>query len=257
MNKLLISLFTIGVVLFGSIPLFFYFFQFSPELTLPHLLPETLSYKNEDWGSFGSFLSGTSGAIFSFFGTLAVVWTLIEAHKSNERQINLLRSEQTFSQFNELLKILTDMLENKIYPRIYDTDTDFDKFKKYAYASIGIKFNAYMMRNPNEKKPEKFKDFAFIATFHDIVIEEYNKDLFNKEAAIYTVLQDRILNSDESTREALTAVLDARLNEHYYFFFNCHHLDGSINPRVVRMMKSSIPLSIPKELSHELKDPFS
>lgn len=257
MNKPLVILFTLGVLFFGFIPLIFYFLQFSTELKLPHLFSGSLSYKNDDWGSFGSFLSGTSGAIFSFFGTLAVVWTLIEAHKSNEKQINMLRSEQTFSQFNELLKILTDMLDNKKYPRIFDEDTDFNKFKNYAYAMIGVNFNTYMISNPNEKKPEKYKDFAFIATFHDMVIKQYSKDLFKKEAAIYSVLLDRILNSDESTKEALTAVLDARLNEHYYFFFNCQHLDGSINPRVVRMLRSSIPLSIPKELSDELKDSFS
>lgn len=257
MNKLLILLFTLGVLLFGSIPVILYFIQFSPDLKLPHTLSESLSFKNDDWGSFGSFLSGTSGAVFSFFGTLAVVWTLIESHKSNEKQIRMLRSEQTFSQFNELLNVLTDMLDNKKYPKIYDVDVDFEGFKKHAYAMIGLGLNRYLMQNPDEKKEEKYHDFGFVATFHDSFMNGYNKDLFKKEVAIYTVLLDRIINSDESTNEALTAILDARLNEDYYFFLHCHQLDGSINKKLLRILESAIPLTIPLQLSHHFNNPFN
>lgn len=254
MNRFKIALFTLGGMLIAAIPMAVYFLHFSDNLSLPYNLSNNLSMNNNDWGSFGSFLSGTTGAIFSFLGTLAVIWTLIVNHKSNEKQINMIRSEQTFRQFNELLDILTKMLDDKLYPLIFGKEVKFDDFKKYAYARIAIRLNQYNLRNPEFRQPVENYNIATISVFHNEVLSDYQDGLFKKEAAIYTILLDRIMNADSSTKEALRAVLDAKLNEHHYFFFNCLQFHGLKDPRMNRMVASGISLAIPSELSSQFQE---
>lgn len=257
MKKRYVIIFTLGGLFFALAPLTLYLIQFSPNYLLPDYMSDRLSFKNDDWGSFGSFLSGTSGAIFSFVGTLAVIWTLIEAHKSNEKQINMIRSEQTFSQFNELLKVLEGMLKNKKFPLVYCKEVNFEEFKNYAYATISLKMNFYLMENPVARKTDGIYDFAFYAVFHDIFFKSLGDTLFKKEAAIYTVLLDRIMNSDSSTKEALIAVLDAKLNEDYFFFLNALQINVDDTSRIERMVASSLPLQVPTDLSRQVQRTFA
>lgn len=252
MKKHYVYVFTLGGLIFATVPLILYLFQFSPNLILPDYLSERLSFKNDDWGSFGSFLSGTSGAIFSFFGTLAVIWTLIETHKSNEKQINMIRSEQTFSQFNELLKVLVEMLNNKIYPTHYGALLDLERWKDYAYSRIAYKMNVYLNDNPQGREVDGTYAFSFYSVFHDEVMEEIETPVFKKESAIYTVLLDKIMNSDNSTKEALIAVLDAKLDEDHFFFLNALQIWVEDQSRIIRMIASSLPLQVPVDLSDRI-----
>lgn len=257
MKKRYVIIFTLGGLFFALAPLTLYLIQFSPNHLLPDYMSDRLSFKNDDWGSFGSFLSGTSGAIFSFVGTLAVIWTLIEAHKSNEKQINIIRSEQTFSQFNELLKVLEDMLKCKTYTKVNNEEVNFEGFKNYAYVNIALKMNFHLLRNPEARKADGIYDFAFYSVFHDIFFKSIEKTTFKKEAAIYTVLLDKIMNSDSSTKEALIAVLDAKLNEDYFFFLNALQITVDDTSRINRMVASSLPLQVPTELSSRIQRAFS
>lgn len=250
MSKLFIGFFIVAVLFLGLAPLMMYLIQFSPEFTLPTFLEKNLSYKNEDWANFGSFISGTSGAIFSFFGTLAVVWTLIVTHKSSEGQIKMLRTEQTFSQFNELLKVLTSLLNEKKYPDTNFNNGNFYTFTQIAYENIANLLNEYLSENPRMKNPSYYDNIAFVSLFHDKYMVGTKKDLFKKEAAIFSILLEKIISSDFSTQEALMAILDARLNEDYYFFFHCEHMEGKLTPQLERMLKSGIPMLIPSELSN-------
>ncbi|WP_312217017.1 hypothetical protein [Pantoea vagans] len=255
MNKYLIAFFIIITLILGLTPLFLYFIQFSKTIYFPNI-SDSFSYKNDDWASFGSYISGTSGAIFSFFGTLAVVWTLLVTHKSSERQINMLRTEQTFSQFNELLKILTNILEEKKYPIGAYNNGNFNGFKSISYETISNLFNEYLYKNPRMRKDTSYKDIALISTFHDQYMTGIKKDLFKKEAAIFSILLEKIICSDFTTREALIAILNARLDEDYYFFFHCQHLDGSLSIQLERMVNSGIPMRIPSELSNRFLKNF-
>ncbi|NYS31332.1 hypothetical protein [Pantoea sp. WMus005] len=252
MKKHYIFLFTLGGLFFAAIPLILYFIQFSPNSVLPDYLTERLSIKNDDWGSFGSFLSGTSGAIFSFFGTLAVIWTLVESHKSNEKQINMIRSEQTFAQFNELLKVLEEMLKYKIYPTHHGALFDLERWKDYVYSRTALKMNIFLNENPKDRKNDGIYEFSFYSFFYGTVMEEINTPVFNKESAIYTVLLDRIMNSDNSTKEALIAVLDAKLDEDLFFFLNAFQILGEDKSRIIRMLASSLPLQVPVDLSDRI-----
>jgi len=256
MKKHYIFLFTLGGLFFAAAPLILYLIQFSPNTLLPDYLTDRLSLKNDDWGSFGSFLSGTSGAIFSFFGTLAVIWTLIETHRSNEKQINMIRTEQTFSQFNELLKVLEGMLKNKKFPLVYGEEVNFEGFKNHAYAVISLKMNFHLMKNPVARKENGIYDFAFYAVFHDIFFKSLGDKTFKKESAIYTVLLDRIMNSDSSTKEALIAILDAKLNEDYFFFLNALQITVDDKSRIERMVASSLPLQVPADLRSKVQRTF-
>lgn len=257
MNKYFIGFFIFGALVLGLAPLFMYLVQFSPDYNLPPLLAHNLSYKNNDWANFGSFISGTSGAIFSFFGTLGVVWTLIVTHKSSERQIKMLRTEQTFSQFNELINVLTNILGEKRYPVGAFSNGNFTSFKVNAYERIAALFNTHLINNPEMRKPSSYTDFALISVFHDQYMIGKRKNLFKKEAAIFSILLEKIINSDPSMQEALIAILDARLNEDYYFFFHCQHLDGTLSPQVARMVNSGIPMRVPSDLSNKFMEEFT
>ena len=256
MKKHYVIFFTLSGLFFATAPLVLYLFQFSPNISLPDYLSERLSFKNDDWGSFGSFLSGTSGAIFSFFGTLAVIWTLIETHRSNEKQINMIRSEQTFSHFNQLLNVLVEMLQNKNFPLFNKEITGFEEFKNHAYSKIALKLNMHLLRNPEARRANGDYDFVFYATFHDKFLKEYDEKLFKKEAAIYTVLLERIINADYSIKEALIAVLNAKLNEDYFFFLNASQLSVNDMSRITRIAVSSLPLLVPTGLSDHVQKSF-
>lgn len=257
MNKYLIGFFTIISLSFGLMPLILYLIHFSPDWNLPSYLSQNLSYKSNDWANFGSFMSGTSGAIFSFFGTLAVVWTLIVTHKASEKQIAMIRTEQTFSQFNELVKLLTSMLEEKKYPTRSHIKVNFHQFKKEAYSSISLSFNRFLLRQPHMRNENSYNNFELLSTFCKEYIEKIEKDLFFKESHVYSVILDKIIQSDDAITEALIVILSSRLNEDYFFFLHCQIMSSPHSQQMTRLVNCGVPLIIPSELSTQFQRHFS
>ncbi|MCX3311672.1 hypothetical protein ORN12_22330, partial [Pantoea vagans] len=125
-------------------------------------------------------------------------------------------------------------------------------FKDYAYSQIALKINIHLSNNPEARKKNGKYDFVFYSVFHDIFMKAYQPSVFKKESAIYTVLLDRIINSDSSTKEALIAVLDAKLDEDYFFFLNALQIGINDESRINRMVASSLPLQVPANLSERI-----
>jgi len=260
MKKRYVILFVLLSVVIGFIPALIYLLKFNESILPLGKVINNISKDNQAWGNFGSFLSGTTGALFSFIGTLAVIWTLIKTHEASEKQISMLSNEQTFNQFNNLLNVLIDMLEKKRFPSLYvDTMVEAKLFRPGVYEHIAKLFNKFIKSN-NEKipTPEYFK--GLLAAFYQNYTEKHAPEIYTKENALYTVLLDRIMTADESTKEAMIAILLAKVDEHHLFFLNCDQISGIKNQRLLRMVKSSIPFSVPNEMLDLIeideKDPF-
>jgi hypothetical protein len=253
MKKRYVFLFVLISIIVGLTPAYLYLLNFN-ESTLPlEKVISNISKDNQAWGNFGSFLSGTTGALFSFIGTLAVIWTLIKTHESSEKQMKMLSSEQTFNQFNKLLDLLIEILENKRYTSVHISGRiSFTDFKDDTYEAIRILLSEHLTSNSHAKK-SAYLNFGSISVFYDNYTSYYLPDIFKKESAIYTVLLDKIMNADQSTKEALIAILLAKMNEHHLFFLNCKQMGGLGDRRMLRMAKSGIPLSIPNELMRLLE----
>ncbi|QTC51082.1 hypothetical protein H0Z11_04170 [Pantoea agglomerans] len=249
MKKKHVSAFIFFSIIIGFTPAALYLLNFNEKILPFNQLIKNISSDNQTWGNFGSFLSGTTGALFSFIGILAVIWTLFKTHESSERQIAMLSNEQTFNQFNTLLDILISILENKSYPSIHSSGkTGFREFKDDGYNIISLLLNDHTTSTGNEKKPKGYFNIATFSVFYDLFSNEYAPNIYSKESAIYTILLDRIMTAEKSTKEALIAILLAKLNEHYIFFLNCNQVRGKLDKRMERMVRSNIPLAIPLEL---------
>lgn len=250
MKKRYVILFILISIIIGFTPAFIYCLKFNESILPLNKVISNLSKDNQSWGNFGSFLSGTTGALFSFIGTLAVIWTLIKTHEASEKQISMLSSEQTFNQFNNLLNVLLEMLKNKKFPSFYlRTMVDFELFRPDVYEHMAKNVNRFIESDSHEIKSSEFLK-GLLAAFYQGYINDHASNTYSKESAIYTVLLDKIMTANKSTKEALIAILFAKLDEHHLFFLNCEQIKDKKDQRLLRMVKSGIPFSIPDEMMY-------
>ena len=67
-----------------------------------------LSTSMENWGYFGSFISG----IFSLLSISLLSYTLLKSQESSESQITMTSDDMRFNKFLLLVKILRDSIDN-------------------------------------------------------------------------------------------------------------------------------------------------
>ena len=241
MNKNSILALTAISIIFGLVPVIAYFFYFTGIININNYELLKLPFVNETWGNFGSYLSGTSGSVFSFFSLVAVIYSLNLTQKMSLSQLHLTRSDQLTSEFNLLLDTLTKLLEQKEYPDLFDKKCSFETFKDYIYAKICLE----SQRHPTTKDN---LDFAYVSVLTDNALSNEYINIFKKECDIYTVLLQRILLAPTSLSEAFIAILYAKINEDYLFFLNSRQLTGNLDVKTERLKFSGVSLTVPEKL---------
>jgi len=162
-------------------------------------MDSTLSSKNADWGNFGSFLGGVYGSILSSIALIVAIGSAYVTNKNNATQISLLRNEQNFNQFTQLLNHLK---EN--YISEYTIDHSRQSIGKIYYEyeiwlSLGFtnQYNPALSLEKNlvNSAVQKYKSDGY-------------KDMLFKEARLFICLIRFIENSPLELANAMKVIFE-------------------------------------------------
>lgn len=175
-----------------------------------------LSTKNEDWGYFGSFISGMYGSIFSFLSLIAVLASLyltqrnnLLTQKNNIEQISILKMEQYTNEFLVLLDILKKTLSEKEYAVLH-TDKKFDHFAPQIYFLVGVSMQQNRSIN-NDNIDEHALSYTLEA------LQKIDKNIFEKEYPLMSEIILRIKLASETQSMAYLAILKSQLSNDVIF----------------------------------------
>ncbi len=118
-NSTLIVFSTLGFLILGGV-LFTYYHFFN------HL---PISTNNNNWGQFGSFVGGLSGALLSFITVILLAFTLKKQIDSNR----ITRFESSFFELIQMNRILYNKLDGEKYFLINNHDRINDKFSEKVF----------------------------------------------------------------------------------------------------------------------------
>ena len=158
-----------------------------------------LSHKNEDWGDFGSFIGGIYGSLFSSLSLIVVIFASIQTYRSNQAQVNILKNDQHFNQFNLLLTNL-----RKVYPREY-TDgfvlaepirTHYSKFHTRLAISV---LTDYDVTQTIEKNLQNYADNYYLVE---------HTELFEKESKLFVCIINLIKKSPKELSDAFKIMFE-------------------------------------------------
>lgn len=168
-----------------------------------------LSTKNEDWGSFGSFISGMYGSIFSFLSLVAVLASLYFTQKNNREQVSILKTEQYTSEFLVLLDTLKKSLSEKKYD-VLNIDKSFDSFAPQIYFLVGIAMQEnYSIDETNIDK--------YALSYTSGALQKREKDVFEREYPLMSEIILRIKIANETQSMTYLAILKSQLSNDVIF----------------------------------------
>lgn len=158
----------------------------------------SLSHKNEDWGDFGSFIGGIYGSLFSSLSLLVVIAASIQTYKSNREQVNILKKDQHFNQFNTILKNLRD-----VYPQNYKgAYRMFPIGEHYREFLIDISLSVDADYNDIECIRKELRRNA--STYY----HSNNTNLFEREAKLFSYILKLIEQSTNDMSEAFKIIFE-------------------------------------------------
>lgn len=126
------------------------------------------SENSTDWASFGTYIGGIYGPIFTLLSVIVLVLTVIEINQSNNINNERLRASETISQIIELTNILNSSIDKN--PLFHDRNHTFNwlgdavkmHFKEQAPHQEDVIWKCSIRR---------FKDIEFLRDQVDIVKE--------------------------------------------------------------------------------------
>lgn len=173
-------------------------------LVIPILLYATnigghLSNKNEDWGDFGSFIGGVYGSLFSSLSLIVVIFASIQTYRSNQEQVNLLKNDQHFNQFN----LLTSNLR-KVFPKEFKDDSGHEQKIEKHYYSFNLRLAIRITQNYDrtqtiEKNLQNLADNYYLND---------NIELFEKEAKLFVCIINLIKKTPKEVSDAFKIMFE-------------------------------------------------
>ena len=158
----------------------------------------SLSHKNEDWGDFGSFIGGIYGSLFSSLSLLVVIAASIQTYKSNREQVNILKKDQHFNQFNTILKNLRD-----VYPKAFKNSYRmFPIEEHYRDFLSDISLSVDADYNDIEGIRKELRRYA--STYY----HSNSTNLFEKEAKLFSYILKLIEQSTNDMSEAFKIIFE-------------------------------------------------
>ncbi|WP_336293434.1 hypothetical protein [Cronobacter dublinensis] len=148
----------------------------------------SLSHKNEDWGDFGSFIGGIYGSLFSSLSLLVVIAASIQTYKSNREQVNILKKDQHFNQFNTILKNLRN-----VYPQTYKSS--------YRTLAIGEHYHDFL----------SYISLSADADYNDI--EGIKKELRRHASAYYQSSRNNVFEREAKLFSYILRLIEQSTND--------------------------------------------
>lgn len=116
-RKVIIIISLVISTMFFIVPLILYFFIFNNGLSL----------ESEDWGNYGSLLSGTIASFLSFISIILLVYTIREENKNRKEQRNENELKELGTQFSSYLNIMKSTFITKTF--------------KYDFSNLQTQYN--------------------------------------------------------------------------------------------------------------------
>ncbi|MCE9873989.1 hypothetical protein LZ667_21755 [Hafnia alvei] len=164
-------------------------------------------------------------------------------------QLRLSRDEQLTNEFNLLLDVLVNMINNKKYEEIYKNPVDYKLFKTLIYTDICV-------RAKKDTMTQRELDYIYLLILSRNTFKGMDISDFKKESDIYSVLLARVVLATDSLAEAFIAILTSKLNEDILFFLNTEQMSDNGAYKSKRLFRSRVPFIIPKDLELELLQYF-
>ncbi|MGQ6484739.1 hypothetical protein ACUNEG_16170 [Serratia sp. IR-2025] len=122
----------VTAILIATLGLYFYKFHHG------------LSNNPTDWASFGSYVGGVLGPIFSGLSLLVLSLTFYHSKENDIRQMSLAIKEQNLRKIQDISRALKENMKSKDYYSSMFGDADFYRYMKklegYLSAEIAIKY---------------------------------------------------------------------------------------------------------------------
>lgn len=133
-NKHLLKSLILIVALISAVPTSLYFYKFH----------HGLSSNQSDWASFGSYIGGILGPIFSGLSLLVLAVTYYNTKEANNKNIDLAIAEKNIKTIQDMSKKIKENLLSKNYYSTMYGDSNFvsyiGKLKSLLSAQIGMQF---------------------------------------------------------------------------------------------------------------------
>lgn len=168
-----------------------------------------LSPKNEDWGYFGSFISGMYGSFFSFLSLISVLVSLYLTQNNNREQVSILKTEQYTNEFLVLLEVLKKSLSEKKYD-VISINQNFDSFAKRIYFLVGVSMQK------NSSIDENNIDEHALSYTHN-ALQKMDKNVFEKEAPLMSEIILRINMANKTLSMTYLAILKSQISNDAIF----------------------------------------
>ena len=198
-KKIIFSLLAIVIVL-------------APLVTYWNNFNSGLSDNNQDWGAFGSYLSGVYSSVFSMISIFVLRETLREMRLTNNQarnQFNIqLQNSLSEKKVNDVI-MLTNMLNN-----IIDTNPSISH-KNILPKQFAGKCEAICRRNPVSEEHELWENA--------IEVMRSERGRFESESYVLTELLSRVNSiSETDQRDSAKAIIKGLISNDYRFWLECY-----------------------------------
>lgn len=184
-----------------------------------------LSTSMENWGYFGSFISG----IFSLLSISLLSYTLLKSQESSERQITMTNDDMRFNKFLILVNILRDSI---------------DDVSSWSYLTLGT--NNVLSTHTPEEFYQKIDDDNFLAAreiikksidsgevdhfairkklyvfYGEHIVRRYHSISKDRFYSVFPVLLDILNNCNKDDKSIFSAILHSRIELREIFVLIC------------------------------------
>lgn len=201
------------------------------------------SHNNQDWGAFGSFISGVYSPLLAFISVLILIETLKEMQRTNKRemeqfdiQMEQSRSEKKLNDIITLTNMLNNIIDNN--PSINDRISLPKQFAGFLHRKCQLN----MVTEEHELWEQAF----------DVMREEQER--FTSEMYVLAEIVRRVNSiEDEELQETAKAIVKGLIPNSYRFWLECYANVWSFEART-ELKKWPFFSDIPIEASHILPE---
>ncbi|HFJ8954299.1 TPA: hypothetical protein ACGWHD_003110 [Serratia liquefaciens] len=203
-NKALLKRLIIVIFLFSTLPISLYFYKFH----------HGLSSNPTDWASFGSYIGGILGPVFSGLSLLVLSVTFYHSKESDIKQMALAVAEQNLNKILEISKTLKESISSKDYYSTKFGDSDFNGYMKKIEGYL----SSYIALKHIKTEDEYWQRYK-------IYYKSSNIDL-SDELNLWLEAHHIIGNSENEEKSILLSTFNSTVSKEMRFLLCLHGLNN-------------------------------
>ncbi|MGP0851770.1 hypothetical protein ACJ8PZ_18555 [Serratia sp. CY83950] len=204
-NRHLIKNTILIIIIISILPISLYFYKFH----------SGLSSNPTDWASFGSYIGGILGPIFSGLSLLVLSITFYHSKESDIKQMALAVAEQNLNKILEISKTLKESISSKDYYSAMLGDSDFNNYMK----RIEDHLSTYIAMRHYKTEEEYWHQYKFFFKASKIDLS----DELNLLLEAYHILD----NSDDGEKPILRSTFNSTVSKEMRFLLCLYGLNNA------------------------------